>query len=170
MGRSLSEPLHRRGTRSKLEKILEDRTTRDRTTVLQILDLIFDMSRKSRSAGLELDETSHLCWKCTIILTQLYKLFLEFIEAAEIPSVMKSIFQHNPTLVKFQDALREREEEMDVDVEETGEEDGVTIKLEPQSEDDSGGANLTYAPVPTRKGKTVELPAYICCSRTTYRT
>lgn len=76
-------------------------------TVLEALDLLFDLKVKALSSDIRLCEDYIFCYSCVSSLTKLHTLFLEFTVASKSPSFMKSIFNQYGVLNEFKNVIRE---------------------------------------------------------------
>jgi len=84
-------------------------------TVLEALELLFDIKEKASTSSIGLCEDYVFCHRCVNSLLKLHTLFVEFTEASESPSFMKSIFAQYGILNEFFNVVREFKQEVDLE-------------------------------------------------------
>jgi len=75
-------------------------------SVLEALDVIFEVQKKSGLSQILLNEDNYvICWTCCCVLTQLYRLFIEFTDISDDRMFMKSITVQNKELKSYQELI-----------------------------------------------------------------
>jgi len=78
-------------------------------TVLEALDVIFELNKNSFLSEIILDEMEYsICRQCCSILSKLYKFYIEFAECSEAPSYVKSIITRNKALYAHQESISKK--------------------------------------------------------------
>jgi len=116
---------------------------------MEALDVIFEVTKKSSLSKVLLDEVNYiLCWKCTSLLTQLYKLFMKFVEITKVPSFLQSILVQNKPLRVYKAMVKK---EVLSEEEDNNENGGQHLDFEVEMHEGSA----SYAPPHVLKSKYV---------------
>lgn len=93
------------------EKELSNKHYDKAVTVLEALDLLFDLKIKSLSSHIRLCEDYVFCYRCVSSLVKLHSVFMEFTAASKSPSFMKSIFSQYGVLNEFKNVIQDLKQE-----------------------------------------------------------